>query len=226
MYNEIKSGILYVVATPIGNLKDITFRALDILSAVDFIACEDTRRTRVLLEHYQIKKPLVSYYEYNKIKRIDFILRSLEEGKKVALVSDAGTPGISDPGSSLIKKTVEAGFRVESIPGAVAFISALVVSGFRTDSVVFEGFLPAKPGARRKKLAGLKQEGRTIVLYESPHRILRCLIDIKDVLGDRKIVVARELTKMFEEVLRFACVEKAIEHFKHKAPKGEFVIII
>ncbi|MCP4649131.1 MAG: 16S rRNA (cytidine(1402)-2'-O)-methyltransferase [PVC group bacterium] len=218
-------GILYIVATPIGNLKDITFRAVEVLSSVDRIACEDTRRTRVLLHHYNIKKPLISYFEYNKLKRIDSILRSLKEGKDIALVSDAGTPGISDPGSSLIKRVIAEGVRVEAIPGASASLTALVSSGVPMHKFIFEGFLPAKSGARKKALANLSTEKRTIIFYESPHRLLRTLEDMKEVLGDRDIVVARELTKKFEEIRR-ENVEESISYFKQVKPKGEFVIIM
>ncbi len=218
-------GVLYIVSTPIGNLKDVTLRALEVLSLVKYIACEDTRRTRILLQHYQIKKPLLSYFEYNKLKRIDFILQTLKEGKSIALVSDAGTPGISDPGSSLIKKAIEQGIAVEAIPGPTAFVMALVVSGLSTNKFIFEGFLPAKSGARKRVLEGLKSERRTIIFYESPHRLLKSLADVKAALGNRKIVVARELTKKFEEIRR-ETVAEAIVHFSNKKPKGEFVIII
>jgi len=220
-----KSGILYIVSTPIGNLKDITLRALEVLSCVDYIACEDTRRTRILLQHYQIKKPLLSYYEYNKLKRIDSILCSLKQGKNIALVSDAGTPGISDPGSSLIRKAVEEGAVVEVIPGVTAFVAALVISGLSANKVVFEGFLPVKSGPRKKVLGQLKAQQRTLVFYESPHRLLKCLYDINAVLGNCKIVIARELTKKFEQILRVN-LEQAIAHFEKNKPKGEFVIII
>lgn len=220
-----KLGSLYIVATPIGNLKDITLRALDILSFVDLIACEDTRRTQILLRNYQIKKPLVSYFEYNKLKRTDFILRSLKEGKNIALVSDAGTPGVSDPGSSLIKRVLEENLKLEIIPGVSAFLAALVISGKPLHKFVFEGFLPAKPGARRKILAGLKTEKKTVVFYESPHRILKTFRDMNEILGNREIVIVRELTKKFEEILRIT-VEKAIVYFEKAKPKGEFVIIV
>jgi len=220
-----KSGILYIVSTPIGNLKDITLRALEVLSCVDCIACEDTRRTRILLQHYQIKKPLLSYYEYNKLKRIDSILCSLKQGRNIALVSDAGTPGISDPGSSLIRKAVEEGAVVEVIPGVTAFVAALVISGLSANKMVFEGFLPVKSGSRKKALERLKALERTLVFYESPHRLLKCLYDIKVVFGNCKIVIARELTKKFEQVLRVN-LEQAIAHFEKNKPKGEFVIII
>lgn len=220
-----ESGKLYIVATPIGNLKDITFRAIDILASVDLIACEDTRRTRILLNHYNIKKPLLSYFEYNKIRRTDRILRSLKEGQNIALVSDAGTPGISDPGTGLIQKAITEGIKVEAIPGASAFLYALIVSGFATHKFIFEGFLPAKSGARRKALEGFKLEKRTIVFYESPHRLLKTLEDIKNIYGNKQIVVARELTKCFEEIRRES-VEESIAHFLEKKPKGEFVVVL
>ncbi len=224
MYNT-DSGVLYVVATPIGNLKDITFRAIEVLSGVDIIACEDTRRTQILLQHYHINKPLLSYYEYNKLKRIDRIVGSLTEGKKIALVSDAGTPGISDPGSSLINRVIEEGIKVEVIPGVSAFLCALVLSGKPMHSFVFIGFLPVKSGARIKALTRLKEQDKTVVLYESPHRILKTLEDIKVVFGEQKIVIARELTKKFEEVMRVNA-EEAVTHFTKIEPKGEFVLVI
>lgn len=220
-----KSGVLYVVSTPIGNLKDITFRAIEVLQTVDLIACEDTRRTKILLEHYQIRKPLISYFEYNKLKRTDFILSSLKEGKNIALVTDAGTPGISDPGSSLIRMVIEQNIGIFAIPGPTAFVMALTISGFNTHKFIFEGFLPAKRNARKRALANLKSERRTIIFYESCHRLLKTLEDIKEVLGNRDIVVARELTKMFEETRR-STVEEMLNHFSKTKIKGEFVIII
>ncbi|MFH2137614.1 MAG: 16S rRNA (cytidine(1402)-2'-O)-methyltransferase [Candidatus Omnitrophota bacterium] len=213
------------MATPIGNLKDITFRAVEVLSKVDIVACEDTRRTRILLQNYQIKKPLLSYFEYNKLKRIDYIIEALRGGKDIALVSDAGMPGISDPGIGLIQRVIEEKLSVEVIPGPTAFATALVASGFAIHKFIFEGFLPAKSGARRKALQALQSEKRTIAFYESPHRLLKTLEDIKEVLGNRKIVVARELTKHFEEIRRES-VEETIAYFKSKKPKGEFVIIL
>ncbi|MFH1063167.1 MAG: 16S rRNA (cytidine(1402)-2'-O)-methyltransferase [Candidatus Omnitrophota bacterium] len=225
MVYTIIPGTLYVVSTPIGNLQDITYRAVDVLSLVDLIACEDTRRTKILLDHYQIKKQLISYYEYNKTKRIDQILGFLKQGKSVALVSDAGTPGISDPGYSLIKKIIEENIAVEAIPGVSAFLTALVVSGMPMHRFCFEGFLPVKSGARKKILETIKQEQKTTVLYESPHRILKTLNAIKEVFGNTDIVIGRELTKKFEEMLRLT-VEQAIVYFENKNPKGEFVIII
>ncbi|MBU4304326.1 MAG: 16S rRNA (cytidine(1402)-2'-O)-methyltransferase [Candidatus Omnitrophica bacterium] len=217
--------MLYIVATPIGNLKDITLRAIEVLSKVDFIACEDTRRTHILLQHYDIKKPLLSYYEYNKLKRIDEIIRALKENKNVALVSDAGTPGISDPGSSLIRRVIGENLKIEVIPGASALLVGLVLSGLPMHKFIFEGFLPVKAGARRRALECFKDEHRTVIFYESPHRLLKTLVEIKEVLGNCNIVIARELTKKFEEVLRFKA-EEAIVHFTRNEPRGEFVILI
>ncbi|MCK4995044.1 MAG: 16S rRNA (cytidine(1402)-2'-O)-methyltransferase [Candidatus Omnitrophica bacterium] len=219
------AGVLYIVATPIGNLRDITFRAIDVLSAVDMIACEDTRHTRILLNRYEIKKPLLSYFEYNKLKRIDLIICSLKEGKSIALVSDAGTPGISDPGASLIKKAIDEGIKVEAIPGASALLTALTVSGVPMHKFTYVGFLPVKAGARKKALVQLKAEDKTVVIYESPHRLIKTLLAIKEIFGNINIVIAREMTKKFEEILRIK-VEAAINHFENKKPKGEFVIII
>jgi len=224
IYNK-KPGVLYIVSTPIGNLKDITLRAIDVLSAVDIIACEDTRRTQILLKNYQIKKPLISYFEYNKLKRIDSILEMLKDGKNIALVSDAGTPGISDPGRTLIKKVIVENVKVEAIPGASALLTALVVSGMPIHKFTFEGFLPVKPGARKKALQRLKSQERTVVLYESPHRIVKTLEAVKEVYQDAPVVIARELTKKFEEIIR-GKAEDAIIYFQDKRPKGEFVIII
>lgn len=219
------SGILYVVGTPIGNLEDITLRALRILKSVHLIACEDTRHTRILTEHYGIKTPLTSYYEYNKAAKGDYLVRLLKEGKTVALVSDAGTPGISDPGFSLIRDVLAAGIRVISIPGATALVSALSVSGFPTDRFFFEGFLPVKTGARRRKLQDLKNYDGTVVIYESPHRIQKTLEDMRVVLGaERAVALVREATKKFEEVIRgdISCV---LDRLGSSKPRGEFVII-
>lgn len=224
LYN-ISPGVLYIVSTPIGNLRDITLRAIDVLSAVDMIACEDTRRTQILLKRYEIKKPLLSYFEYNKLKRIDLIISSLKEGKSIALVSDAGTPGISDPGASLIKKAIDQGLKVEAIPGASALLTALTVSGVPIHKFTYVGFLPVKSGARKKALLQLKAEEKTTVIYESPHRLIKTLLAIKEVFGNSNIVIAREMTKKFEEILR-TNVGAAISYFEEKKPKGEFVIII
>ncbi len=224
MAEEVINGALYVVATPIGNLEDITLRALRILKSVDIIAAEDTRKTRILLNHYGIQKELLSYYQFNESKRIPEIINILKSGKSVAVVSDAGTPGISDPAYRLVKKAIEEKIRIIPIPGASAFLSALVVSGLPTDSFVFEGFLPHKKG-RKTKLEKIKSETRTIILYESPHRILKTLYEILEIIGDRKITIAREITKMFEQVI-YGKVSDVIKHLESKTIQGEFVIIL
>lgn len=216
--------MLYVVSTPIGNLGDITHRAVEVLKSVDLIACEDTRRTRILCQRYQITTPLSSYYEHNKLVKGEYFLRLLNEGKHIALVSDAGTPGISDPGFNLIRSALEAGIKVVSIPGPTALISALSISGLATDKFFFEGFLPAKAGARRKRLQWLKDLGTTVVAYESPHRIVKTLRDMSDILGKRRVVLVREVTKKFEEALR-GDAESLFDRLNTSKPKGEFVIV-
>jgi len=224
MENDTKIGVLYLVATPIGNLDDITYRAVKVLSSVDLIAAEDTRKTKVLLDHYGIHKPMISYYSYNERTRTPQIISQILEGKSVALVSDAGTPGISDPAYRIVQEALEKGITVVPIPGPTAFVSALVVSGLPTDRFVFEGFLPVKKG-RKKKLESLKHESRTIILYESPHRILKTLSELYESLGNRRVVVARELTKKFEEFLR-GPLESVISEIKKKEPRGEYVVIV
>ncbi|RCK75867.1 MAG: rRNA small subunit methyltransferase I [Ignavibacteriae bacterium] len=224
MAEEIINGALYIVSTPIGNLEDITLRALRILKSVDFIAAEDTRKTKILLNHYGIEKELISYYQFNELKRIPEIINKLKSGKSVAVVSDAGTPGISDPAYRLVKKAVEEEIKIIPIPGASALLSALVVSGLPTDSFVFEGFLPHKKG-RKTKLEKLKSEERTIILYESPHRILKTLHEILETLGDRKITVAREITKKFEELM-YGRVSDVIRQLETRTVQGEFVIVL
>lgn len=218
------NGTLYIVSTPIGNLKDITFRAVEILSSVDSIASEDTRHTMILLKKYNIYKPLISYYSQNRIQRAASLLQSLHNGKNVALVSDAGTPGISDPGFYLIRKAIDNGIPVIPVPGPSALLAGLVASGLPMDRFIFEGFLPAKKG-RRKRLEELAKELRTIVLFEGPHRILKTLREIKEVMGDRKVVIAREITKIYEEFFR-GTISKAIEHFSINKPRGEFVLLL
>ena len=194
--------MLYIVSTPIGNLGDITHRAVGVLKSVDLIACEDTRRTKILCAAYDIKKPLCSYYEYNKAVRGEYLMGLLREGKTIALVSDAGTPGISDPGFNLIRSALDAGIPVTPIPGPTALISALSASGFPANRFFFEGFLPVKSGARKKRLKELALLKATVVAYESPHRILATLEDMREILGKRPVAVVREITKKFEEVLR------------------------
>jgi len=216
--------MLYIVSTPIGNLGDITIRAIETLKSVDLIACEDTRKTKILTRHYAITTPLTSYYEYNKSTKGPFILRLLKEGKSVALVSDAGTPGISDPGFSLIKEVSDAGIKVVSIPGPTALISALSISGLSSARFFFEGFLPTKSGARRKTLARLKALGTTVVIYESPHRLLKTLGDMAQVLENKEVAVVREVTKKFEEVARGSAAALS-DKFTKTRPRGEFVLI-
>lgn len=217
--------MLYAISTPIGNLKDISLRALEVLKRVDLIACEDTRHTRILTKTYQIPTPLTSYFEHNKFTKAQYLLRLLKEGKDIALVSDAGTPGISDPGYHIIRLARDNNIPVTALPGACALINALVLSGSPTDKFVFEGFLSAKRQARLKRLKDLKKENRTIVLYESPHRLLKLLEDMADVFGNIQITCVREATKKFEEIKK-ENANTLIEHFKQYRPRGEFVVIL
>jgi len=217
--------MLYIVSTPIGNLKDITFRAVEVLQSVDLIAAEDTRHTKILLDHYGINVPLTSFFEHNQLKKGEALLKSLQEGKNIALVSDAGTPGISDPGFSLIRLARQNNIPVTVVPGVTAAITALTASGLPAHSFVFEGFLPVKSAARRKKLAQLRYEERTLIFYESPHRIVKALEDIRDVLENPDVVCARELTKKFEEIRRGTAGEM-LEHFSKIEPRGEFVLLV
>jgi 16S rRNA (cytidine1402-2'-O)-methyltransferase len=218
------SGTLYIVSTPIGNLEDITHRALRILKEVPLIAAEDTRRTRQLLSHYQIHTPLISYYEHNRFTRIPRIVDHLVSGQSLAVVTDAGTPGISDPAYRLVRAALEADCNIEAIPGASAVLTALVSSGLPTDRFIFEGFLPAKKG-RKQRLKRLLNEEATIIFFESPNRLLRTLKDILTHLGDRPAAIGRELTKLHEEIIR-GKVSELISHFTTKAPRGEFVIMV
>ncbi|MDI6804532.1 MAG: 16S rRNA (cytidine(1402)-2'-O)-methyltransferase [Bacteroidota bacterium] len=224
MSEEIQPGTLYIVSTPIGNLEDITFRAVKILSGVDLIAAEDTRKTKTLLEHYKIQKELISYFQFNESKRTPELIEALKSGKSIAIVSDAGTPGISDPAYRLVRAAIDDGINIIPIPGASALLAVLVVSGLPTDGFVFEGFLPHKKG-RRTKLEQLKSESRTIILYESPHRILKTLQQLQEILGDRQVAVGREITKKFEEIFRGALSE-AFNYFSCKSIKGEFVLVV
>lgn len=219
------AGTLWVVATPIGNLKDITLRAIETLKSADLIACEDTRHASVLLKAHGVTTPTSSYHSYSGPAKTEKIIEQLRAGKQVALISDAGTPGISDPGASLIHQAIEAGIAVQVIPGPSAVLAAVVLSGFPTDKFVFEGFLPVKSGARRTRLEALKEEARTIVIYEAPHRLLKFLKEIEEVFGDIPLSVSRELTKKFEETRRER-VSQARTHFEQHAPKGEFVMVL
>ncbi len=223
--NMAESGILYIVATPIGNLEDITLRALNILRDVDLIAAEDTRHTRKLLNHYGINTSLTSYFEHNKLVKGDFVIGRLRDGRNVALVSDAGTPGISDPGYNLIKAAIEADIKVVPIPGPSAVIAAISSSGLPSDRFIFEGFLPSRDKARKNKLESLKEEERTLIFYESPQRLLSTLQDIRDKIGDRNLTVSRELTKLFEETLR-GKVSEVLAALEGRSTKGEVVIAL
>lgn len=218
-------GTLYVVATPIGNLEDITRRALRVLREVEIIAAEDTRRTRVLLTHYQIETSLTSLYEHNEAHKAPALIKRLEGGADIALVSEAGTPAISDPGYRLIQLAIARGIRVVPIPGPSAILAALTVSGLPTDRFVFEGFLPKRPGKRRRRLEALRGEARTVILYESPRRVRALLQEILEMWGDRRVAVARELTKTFEEVVR-GTVSQVQAHFAERSPLGEVTIVV
>jgi 16S rRNA (cytidine1402-2'-O)-methyltransferase len=220
-----EKGILYLVATPIGNLEDITLRAIKILKQVDIIAAEDTRQTLKLLNHLEIKKPLVSYYEHNKTTKGNYLIEQLLEGKEIALVSDAGTPAISDPGEDLVRLAIHHDIQITSIPGPVAAIAGITASGLKCGQFVFEGFLPMNKKVRKYRLNQLKGEIRTMVFYEAPHKLIYTLKDLHETLGDRRIVLARELTKRFEEYLRFS-IKEALDFYAEKAPKGEFVLMV
>ena len=216
---------LYIVPTPIGNLEDFTFRAINVLKDVDLILCEDTRRSKKLLIHYDIETPLRSHHKFNEHKEIGKVVNKILSGEKIALISDAGTPGISDPGFLAVRTCLENNIEVECLPGATAVIPALVNSGIPFDKFVFEGFLPVKKG-RKTKLEKLGVEERTMVFYESPHKLLKTLKDFSNSFGqERKVAISRELTKIYEETIRLS-LEDAVKLFTEKPPKGEFVIII
>jgi 16S rRNA (cytidine1402-2'-O)-methyltransferase len=223
--NDRGAGCLHVVATPIGNLEDISLRALRILKEADAIVCEDTRQTQKLLSHFGISKRLVSYHEHNEITCAAEIVIELEQGAKIALVSDAGTPAISDPGYRLVNLCVRHGIQVVPIPGASAFVAALAASGMPIEEFAFVGFLPARPTARRKALRVLAEEPRTIAVYEAPHRLLDTLEDTLEILGNRPAVIAREVTKMHEEFLR-GHIEELLEAARKKGPRGEITLLI
>ncbi len=218
-------GALFLCATPIGNLEDITLRVLRTLKEVDIIAAEDTRHTKKLLNHFEIHKPLISYYEHNKVEKGKYLITQLEQGKNIALVSDAGTPAISDPGEDLVRLCITRDINVTSLPGPVAAISALILSGMSTKRFSFEGFISVSKKTRKEHLNALKNDTRTLIFYEAPHKLIGTLKDMIHVFGNRKVAIARELTKKFEEIIR-CTLEEAIEKFDKQSPKGEFVIII
>lgn len=222
---EAAAGCLYVVATPIGNLEDITLRALRILKEADLIACEDTRQTMKLVSHFDISKRLVSYHEHNEITRAPEIVIELEQGAKVALVSDAGTPAISDPGHRLVSLCLRHGIRVEPVPGASAFVAALAASGMPVEEFTFVGFLPSRQSGRRKSLRALEAEPRTLALYEAPHRLSDTLEDALEILGDRPAVIAREVTKLHEEFLR-GHLRELLAAVRQKPARGEITLLI
>jgi 16S rRNA (cytidine1402-2'-O)-methyltransferase len=224
-FPPLTPGTLYLVATPIGNLEDITLRALRVLKECDVVAAEDTRRTGQLLKYFQISKPLLSYFQFNEAKRSEEIIERLRRGEKVALVTDAGSPGISDPGERVVKAAIAAGFRVEAVPGACALVAGLTASGLPTNEFHFIGFLPHKSGQRRNQLETLKAFAGTLVVYESPYRIQKLLGELNEVFPERGVVLARELTKKFEEFLRGTPAE-LLALTKQRSLKGEFVVMI
>ena len=220
-------GKLYVVGTPIGNLDDLTFRSLATLKKVTLIAAEDTRHTGKLLQHFDILTPQISYHEHNRLSRLDELLNILSQGQDIALVTDAGMPGISDPGYELIKACIEAKIEVVPIPGVTAVITALAVSGLPTERFCFEGFLPGKAKLRQERIESLKTETRTMVFYEAPHKLLKTLEDLRETFGPtRKIVLGRELTKLYEEIWRGTIAEAINLYRENKTPKGEFTIVV
>ncbi len=218
-------GRLFVVSTPIGNLEDITLRALRVLREADLIAAEDTRHTRKLLAHFDLHTPLTSFYQHQQFRQAPGLVRRLQEGASVALVTDAGTPGVSDPGAVLVRMALEAGIEVTPVPGPAAAIALLSVSGLDTHAFVFEGFLPVKAGRKRRVLAALAREPRTLVFYESPHRLAKTLALMLEVFGDRPAAVGRELTKVFEEITR-GTLAAALERYRDRAVKGELTIAV
>jgi|TARA_B100001093_G_scaffold108403_2_gene100630 16S rRNA (cytidine1402-2'-O)-methyltransferase len=216
---------LYIVPTPIGNLEDITLRAIKVLKKVDLILCEDTRRSKKLLNHLEIDVPLRSHHKFNEHSEVSYIVKKIVEGSNMALISDAGVPGISDPGFLIVRTCLENNIEIECLPGPTAFVPALVVSGLPIDKFIFEGFLPAKKG-RKSRLEKLALESRTMVFYESPHKLLRTLLDFDNFFGsNRKISISRELTKLYEETLR-GSIKEMVAIYSHKKPKGEYVIIV
>jgi 16S rRNA (cytidine1402-2'-O)-methyltransferase len=222
--SSVEPGALYLVSTPIGNLRDISLRALDVLAQVDLIAAEDTRTSRILLEHYHIQTPMRSHHEFNEEKAAPLFISKLKDNQSIAVITDAGTPGISDPAFFLVREAIRNHIPIQAVPGATAFVPALILSGLPAERFVFEGFLPAKKG-RKTRLDALMEERRTIVLYESPHRLLKTLQELFDALGDRQVAVVRELTKKFEQIYRGTLAE-SFEQLASWVMKGEFVIVI
>lgn len=218
-------GRLYLCATPIGNLEDITLRVLRTLKEVDLIGAEDTRNSIKLLNHFNIKTPMTSYHEYNKVEKAIYLVKLIKEGKNVALITDAGTPGISDPGEELVRQCIEAGIEVTSLPGAAACVTALTMSGMPTRRFAFEAFLPSDKKDRQRILEELKEETRTIIIYEAPHHLLSTLEELKDTLGNRNISLCKELTKKHESVIRMT-IEELIKKFEDEKPRGEYVLVI
>lgn len=218
-------GILYLCATPIGNLQDMSFRVLETLKSVDLIAAEDTRNSIKLLNHYDIHTSMTSYHEFNKYDKANALIDELKSGKNIALITDAGTPAISDPGEVLVKMAREEGITVTSLPGPCALITALTLSGLPTRRFIFEGFLPKEKKERKEVLASLEKETRTVILYEAPHHLKGTLKELQEALGDREIVLCRELTKKFEEVVTFT-ISSAAEYYESHEPKGEYVLVI
>ena len=221
----MEQGKLYLCATPIGNLDDITLRVLNTLKEVDLIAAEDTRHSIKLLNHFEIRTPMTSYHEFNKIEKAKYLVEQMKQGVNIALVTDAGTPGISDPGEELVKQCYEAGVEVTSLPGPAACVTALTLSGLSTRRFCFESFLPSDKKEKQWILEELKEETRTILIYEAPHRLVRTLEELLGVLGNRRITICRELTKKYEEAYR-TTLEEALAHYENEEPKGECVIVI
>lgn len=219
------AGILYLCATPIGNLRDISLRVTDTLREVDLIAAEDTRNSIRLLNHFEIKTPMTSYHEYNKVEKADELIAKLQQGKNIALITDAGTPAISDPGEVLVIKCLEAGIRVTSLPGCCACITALTLSGLSTRRFCFEGFLPSEKKEKKVILEELKEESRTMILYEAPHHLKRTLGELYEALGERRITLCRELTKKFETIFP-TTLEQALAYYEENEPKGEYVLVL
>ena len=220
------SGKLYLCATPIGNLGDVSARCLEVLSSADLIAAEDTRRTLQLLNHFGITKPLTSYHEHNKREKGGYIISLLKDGKNVALVSDAGTPAISDPGEDMVKLCIENGIEVTSVPGPVAAVNALILSGLNASRFAFEGFLSVNKRHRREHLDSIKNDTRTLIFYEAPHKLKNTIADMRETFGgERRIALARELTKIHEEVTRFT-LDEAAAYYEENAPRGEYVIVV